>query len=246
MRRFIKMQGCGNDYVFFDCLDEERPCKIEVPAVCDRHRGVGGDGVVLIESCSNADGSMRMFNLDGSEGLMCGNAIRCVAKYLWERRKIGKPVLSIATKSGVKRLLRQKDGSVVDMGAPSGIREFLDGVSLSIGNPHVVFFDKVFDEAFAKDLQSCERFPSGVNVSFARPCGNNRFSVRVWERGSGETLSCGSGACAVAVAGGYLGLANRNKTITLLYRGGMLRVRLVKERVFLLGDAHICFEGNME
>ena len=271
------MHGIGNDYIYFDCFDwfPSDPSSI-AEKLSDRHFSVGGDGVVFICRSDVADGRMRMFNADGSEGKMCGNAIRCIGKFLYEVKGIRKDVLTVETLSGIKTLaLDVKDGSVesvrVDMGAaelrPDRIPAKFAGeravdvpldvnkeqyrvTCVSMGNPHCVTF---VDDPYAIDLEKIgpmfecnEAFPERVNTEFVRVDGRNELTMRVWERGSGETWACGTGACATAVAGVLNGVSGMNEEITVHLRGGDLRICVTKDTVFMTGPAAFAFEGEAD
>lgn len=272
---FIKMQGCGNDYIYIDCLT--RPItNMESVAVnlSDRHFGVGGDGAVFICPSSVADAKMRMFNSDGTEGMMCGNAIRCVAKYLYDYGKIGdKREITIETKSGVKKLwLFVREGYVnsakVDMGAPSlaprSIPVKLDGESVikrkvivggketevtcvSMGNPHcVIFVENVSNmdvEKTGRAIECDPMFPERVNVEFVQVIDRTHIKMRVWERGTGETYACGTGACASVVAAVLGGYCDRGAEVAVRLLGGELTVQYTDETVFMTGEACEIFKG---
>lgn len=273
---FIKYEGCGNDYIYIDCFDrepaDEEKSKISLK-LSDRHFGVGGDGVVFICKSDAADGNMRMFNADGSEGKMCGNAIRCVGKYLYEKRGLKKDTVSVETQSGVKTLkLIVDNGKVVaarvDMGKPIlkpelipakfqggkaiGVKVTLDRereiTAVSMGNPHCVIFTsgvKDMDiETPGKIIENHEVFPDRVNVEFAEVLSRHRVRMRVWERGSGETLACGTGACATVVAMVENGLADRGSDVEVELRGGTLTINY-DETVYMTGAATEVFEGRV-
>ena len=273
---FIKYEGCGNDYIYIDCFDrepdDEEKSKISLK-LSDRHFGVGGDGVVFICKSDAADGNMRMFNADGSEGKMCGNAIRCVGKYLYEKRNLKKDTISVETQSGVKTLnLIVDNGKVVaarvDMGKPVlkpelipakfqgdkaiGVKVALDRerevTAVSMGNPHCVIFTsgvKDMDvEKPGKIIENHEVFPDRVNVEFAEVLSRHRVRMRVWERGSGETLACGTGACATVVAMVENGLADRGSDVEVELRGGTLTINY-DETVYMTGAATEVFEGRV-
>lgn len=276
-RHFWKMHGIGNDYIYFDCFDwfPSDPSAVAV-TLSDRHFSVGGDGVVYICRSETADGRMRMFNADGSEGKMCGNAIRCIGKFLYEVKGIRKDVLTVETESGVKTLaLTAEDGIVqsvrVDMGAaelrPAQIPAAFAGeravdvpldvngtqyrvTCVSMGNPHCVTF---VDDPYALDLEKLgpqfehhAAFPARVNTEFVRVDGRNELTMRVWERGSGETWACGTGACAAAVAGVLNGFCGQGEEITVHLRGGDLAVCVTADAVFMTGPAAFAFEGEAD
>ncbi|MCL2080731.1 MAG: carbamoyl-phosphate synthase large subunit [Oscillospiraceae bacterium] len=274
---FTKMQTCGNDYIYINCFDLEinSPESLSV-LLSDRHYGVGGDGVVLILRSDIADARMRMFNLDGSEGKMCGNAIRCVAKYLYDNRMVTKTRMSIDTLSGIKIMdVTTKNGLVlsvkVDMGRavlrPDDIPVRLSGESVvarpvtvggaeykitcvSMGNPHaVVFCDNV--ENFAVNdigplFEYDGLFPDRTNAEFVEVMGRNHLKMRVWERGSGETLACGTGACAAAVAAVLNGYCGKGADIKVQVAGGELIVNYTDEAVIMIGDCKKVYDGMVE
>ncbi len=270
--RFTKMQGCGNDYVYINCFQEtvERPEELAI-AMSERHFGVGADGLVLIMPSDIADFRMRMFNLDGSEGEMCGNAVRCIGKYVFERGMTEKTMVSLETKGGIKYLdLDVIDGVVqtvcVDMGEPileaakipvvhetSPVigkkievlgKEFAM-TCVSMGNPHaVVFVEDVenFDvEGVGKAIECHPDFPNKVNVEFVEILSKSHVKMRVWERGSGETLACGTGASATAVACILNGLCDEKIIISLI--GGDLTIEYKENHVFMTGIAEFSFDG---
>ena len=336
MMKFTKMHGCGNDYVFIFCFDEEvyDPEMLSV-RLSDRHTGIGSDGLVLIQRSDTADAMMRMYNSDGSEGLMCGNAIRCVAKYLYDNKIVCKTAMRIGTMSGTRRLWLTIEGGAVasvkvDMGRaglnPESIPVKLPGDSViaqpvnisgieyaitcvSMGNPHAVVFisnpgagsgnrettaantsynldgsdkrspdsldsldspdipDSLSSPNNSDNLDSPDSldsldgldlhaigplfefdslFPDRVNVTFATATGRNKLRARVWERGSGETLACGTGACAVAVAAVLNGLCDKGEDIEVNLPGGVLSIRYTDETVYLTGDCVKVFDGVVE
>ncbi len=277
--KFTKMHGCGNDYIYFNCFDQ----KIDNPEglsvrLSDRHYGIGGDGVILICKSDIADAKMRMFNLDGSEGKMCGNGIRCIGKFLYDYNMVDddKTHITIETLSGVKTLKAYKqDGEVtklrVDMGKaelnPKNIPVAIDKekvvneevtidgekyniTCVSMGNPHcVTFIDDVenFDlETIGPKFESNELFPERVNAEFVKVLDKNTIIMRVWERGSGETWACGTGACAVAVAAVENGYCSKNEDITVKLKGGDLVIKYTDETVYMTGSAENVFEGTIK
>lgn len=274
---FTKMQGCGNDYIYFNVFDQiiDNPEGLSV-RLSDRHFGIGGDGVVLICPSDVADAKMRMFNLDGSEGKMCGNAIRCVGKYLYDNKIVDKQTITIDTLSGIKTLsLYLRGGEVyavkVDMGkavlTPNLIPVKLGGeevidrpvtigdtpyniTCVSMGNPHcVVFVDSVDTldiEKVGPMFENSELFPERINTEFIRVLDSHTLKMRVWERGSGETWACGTGACAAAVAAVENGLCPKGEDITVKLRGGDLVINYTDEGVFMTGSAVKVFEGIVE
>ena len=274
--RFTKMHGCGNDYVYINCFEEtvEDPAALAV-RLSDRHKGIGGDGVILICPSDVADAKMRMFNLDGSEGKMCGNGIRCVAKYVFDHGIARKEELKIETLSGVKTcLIHEENGEAVsvtvDMGEailrPGEIPVALPGdcvihqnvevaggiyeiTCVSMGNPHCVIFGEDPDGLELSEIgprfEHDPLFPQGVNTEFIQVLDGHTLKMRVWERGSGETMACGTGACAVLVATVLNGKCGRSADVDLL--GGRLHIRWDEEtgHVFMTGGAVTVFEGEL-
>ena len=274
LKKFVKMQGAGNDYIYFDCFGGEPE---DIPALAvrlsDRHKGIGGDGLVLICRSDVADAKMRMFNADGSEGNMCGNAIRCVGKYLYDENVCRKEELSVETKSGIKYLrLYTENGKVkrvrVDMGKadfdPKSLPVLLEGEAVdrpvkiagglhritcvSMGNPHCVLFedpDGADLERIGPLFENDPLFPERVNTEFVKVIGKNALKMRVWERGSGETMACGTGACAAAAAACACGKCDAAQDILVKLRGGDLVIH-VGETVFMTGEAEEVFSGEVE
>lgn len=274
--RFTKMQGAGNDYVYVDCFQEKVPhdvAKLAI-AIADRHFGVGGDGLILIGPSERADARMRMFNADGSESEMCGNGLRCVAKYVYDHGIATKPLLRIETGRGIlQAAIEAKDGKAqrvrLDMGEP-----ILDGplipttlpgqppqevpltvgevtlpvTCVSMGNPHcVAFVEAITDQhvlGWGPKIEHHPAFPKRVNAEFVTVQSRTEATMRVWERGSGETLACGTGACAVAVAGILTGRFDRTVLIHLL--GGDLEIEwsAADGHVYLTGPAVEVFSGD--
>ena len=245
-------------------------------ALSDRHFGVGGDGIILICPSDKADAKMRIFNADGSEGKMCGNGIRCVGKYLYDSGIARKPKLTVDTLSGVKTLqIEVADGiavgATVNMGkailTPSDIPVRMEGeravnvpitvngtqqhvTCVSMGNPHcIVFVDDVDSldlPAIGPGFEHHELFPERINTEFIRVIDDHTLQMRVWERGSGETWACGTGACASAVAAVLNGYCPMNEEITLHLRGGDLRIRYTEQAVYMTGPATKVFEGSID
>lgn len=276
--KFTKMHGCGNDYIYINCFNQSVSDPSQLSSlISDRRYSIGGDGIILICPSEKADAKMRIFNKDGSEGKMCGNGIRCVAKYLLDYGIVKKDKnLKIETLSGIKDLdvleNSEKEALVrVNMGEASLNADDIPMIfekekvisepitindekykitCVSMGNPHcVIFCDEVYS-AKVKDvgskLSSHKMFPEGVNVEFVSVVDDANLTMRVWERGSGETLACGSGACASVVAAVQNGLCEKNKDITVHLRGGKLTVRYSDDGVFLMGNAVKVFEGEIE
>ncbi len=272
--KFTKMHGIGNDYIYVNTFDEAvaDPPALAV-AMSRPHFGVGADGLVLIGASNAADFDMRMFNADGSEGEMCGNAVRCIAKYVYERGLTQKTRLTLATKAGIKTLELQIDaGQVtqvrVDMGepllAPAAIPVDLPGERVidqpitiggqawrmscvSMGNPHAVIFvddPATFDvHGIGRQIEHHPLFPRRTNVEFVRVHSREQLEMRVWERGSGETLACGTGAAAIVVAAVLNGLTERSVRVKLL--GGELHVHWdeADNHVYQSGPASFVFDG---
>lgn len=277
---FTKMQGLGNDYVYVNCLRETIKNPAEVSKfVSDRHFGIGSDGLIMICPSKVADFEMQMYNADGSRGEMCGNGIRCVAKYVYDYGLTDKTSISVETLGGIKYLdLTVEDGKVslvkVDMGSPrlapsqipivpenpedtriidaplevGGKTYYMTGVSM--GNPHtVVYVDDVKGLDLLKigpSFENHKRFPERINTEFAHVLDRKTVEMRVWERGSGETLACGTGACAVAVASILNGLTEDRVTVKLL--GGDLLIEWDKEadKVYMTGPAKVVFDGEID
>lgn len=275
--KFTKMHGLGNDYVYVNCFEE----KIYNPQavarfVSDRHFGIGSDGLIMINPSKTADFEMEMYNADGSRGEMCGNGIRCVAKYVYDYGLTDKTQISVETLGGIKYLdLTVEDGKVslvkVDMGKPEleadripiisereqvidepievdGKEYHMTGVSM--GNPHtVIYVDDVKGldlEKIGPKFENHERFPKRINTEFVHCIDRQTLEMRVWERGSGETLACGTGACAVAVSSILNNLTDTQVTVKLL--GGDLQIEWdrEKDRVFMTGPATVVFDGVID
>ncbi|WP_255201639.1 diaminopimelate epimerase [Duncaniella muris] len=272
---FTKMHGIGNDYIYINCM-ESVPDRLPELAeeMSDRHFGVGGDGIVLICPSDKADFRMRMFNNDGSEARMCGNASRCIAKYVHDHKLTDKTCISLETLSGIKVLSLNMSPSgevesvTVDMGEPElnaglvPVRSTAEKMveepvatscgevrvtAVSMGNPHgVVFVDRIEDvpfETLGPELEKHSMWPDRANIEFLQIISPSEARMRVWERGTGETLACGTGACASAVAAALTGRCGREVTIHL--RGGDLYIRWANNgHVMMTGGATEVFEGN--
>ena len=276
MIRFTKMHGAGNDYIYINAINS---CPANLPELSnemsDRHKGVGSDGVVLIMPSDKADFRMRMFNADGSEGEMCGNASRCVAKYVYDKGLTSKRKITLETFAGIKvleitKVVDEKVREVkVDMGEPSFVPEniptksncevidmpistslgTLNLTAVGTGNPHgVVIMDSVSDldiDSIGPEIQNNELFPRKANIEFVRIINRNEIEMRVYERGSGETMACGTGACASVVATSRLGLTDRRATVHL--KGGDLQIHWAENNhVYMTGEAATVFEGEYE
>ena len=273
------MHGIGNDYVYVNCFEET----VEDPAavarfVSDRHFGIGSDGLILIKPSEAADCEMDMYNLDGSQGAMCGNGIRCVAKYAYDYGIVHKTQISVATRSGIKYLdLTVKDGKVsqvkVNMGAPiltasqipvvsekeEVINEPLDVngetyyiTAVSMGNPHAIVYmtdvDHLDIEKIGPSFENHVAFPDRVNTEFVEVLDEHTVKMRVWERGSGETLACGTGACAVAVASILNERVDSDKPVTVKLLGGDLEIYWNRQEnlVYMTGPATTVFDGEID
>lgn len=280
MLTFSKMHGIGNDYIYINCFQETvtDPEKLSI-FMSNVRFGVGSDGLVLILPSEVADFRMRIFNADGSEAMMCGNATRCVGKYVYEHGMTDKTEVSLETNSGIKYLTfyvneatNKVDAVKVDMGkailkpaeipvANDGDRFIakpvvVDGVSydmtcVSMGNPHAVVFlpeiDSLDLEKIGPSFEHHPLFPNRVNTEFIRVIDDHTLQMRVWERGSGETFACGTGACAAAVASVLNGYCKREQEILIHLRGGDLRIIYHNdESVTMIGPATFIFEGKME
>lgn len=262
MLRFTKMEGLGNDYVYVNCL-EHTPDDLSALAVrvSDRHFGVGGDGLICVCPSDVADVRMRMFNADGSEGEMCGNGVRCVGKFVYDKGLVRKTPLTVETLGGIKILdLKIENGLVtavtVDMGKPmisDGTPICVKGENYtvhpcSMGNPHSVVYlpeiEKLDLEYIGPDFECHPLFPNRTNTEFVEVIDRTHLKMRVWERGSGETLACGTGACAVLAVSASLGLCEREATVHLL--GGDLLIRWDENdgHIYMTGPATTVFEGE--
>ena len=275
MIKFTKMHGLGNDYVYIDVTKEnlENPSELS-KYISDRHFGVGSDGLILICPSDKANFRMRMFNSDGSEAEMCGNGIRCVGKFVYDKKLTDKTLVTIETKAGIKTLkLNVKDEKVdtvrVDMGTPilesekipvitdekiaqnlrlNALDKSFDFTCVSMGNPHAVtVVDNLSDfdvKKYGSILEVNEAFPNKTNVEFVEIKDPENIKMRVWERGTGETLACGTGACASVVACNLNGLTKRSVNVELL--GGNLNIELGEDNhVYMTGPAVTVFEGEL-
>lgn len=275
--KFTKMHGCGNDYVYVNCLKEKinHPDKVAI-YVSDRHKGIGSDGLILIEPSQVADFTMSMYNADGSQGQMCGNGIRCVAKYVYDYGLTDKTKISIETLAGIKYLdLTVEDGKVVlvkvNMGAPilepklipttlgeqrcineklEVLGETYEMTCVSMGNPHAVtFVEETKDlplEQIGPYFENHQAFPERINTEFVQVLSRKEVNMRVWERGSGETFACGTGTCATVVACVLNDKTDDEITVHLL--GGDLLVHYDREAdtVWMTGPATTVFDGEID
>ena len=284
MIKFTKMEGLGNDYIYIDCTKKDlKNAEKLAKIMSDRHFGIGSDGIILIKSSDIADFRMQMFNSDGTEAEMCGNGIRCVGKYVYDKGLTDKTTLKIETLAGIKTLKlnieKEKVKTVkVDMGEPildynlipaknvdiyksknetrfykvnidleEEVKEF---TCISMGNPHAIAFvnnvNKTKVEKLGPEVEKNNHFPNKTNVEFIELVNKNNIKMRVWERGAGETLACGTGACASVVASVLNGYTQRNVTVELL--GGKLNIEWNKDdnHVYMVGAATEVFEGEFD
>lgn len=270
MLNFIKMQGTGNNYIYVDCLDKELEnydFSLLSKQISDVNYGIGSDGLIIISKSNIADAKMLIFNKDGSEGEMCGNGIRCVGKYIYDRY-LKKDNILIETKSGVKRIMIEENNITVEMGypifSPKNIPVLLqDDIILnkeiiinnkkyyincvSMGNPHTVIFvedvEKIDIEEIGSLIQNNNIFPHSCNVEFVEVINKNKIKMRVYERGSGETYSCGTGACASVVMGVFNNLLSYNEEIEVNLKGGTLYITY-NDEVYMKGPAEYICEGK--
>ncbi len=262
--RFTKMHGCGNDYIYVDATQQHIADLAETAIKwSDRHKGIGSDGLVLIDRSPvpEADFTMRIFNADGSEAMMCGNASRCIGKYLFERGLTAQTEIRLLTLSGIKTLLlhinnNKVESVTVDMGEPrldvpdqfQSYRGLDTGTFVSMGNPHYVIFTDDVDQVGERGpiLEHHPAFPQRCNIEFARVLPAGSIRTRVWERGSGITQACGTGACATAVAASISGRAGRTSDIVM--DGGTLHIewREADNHVLMTGPAAFVFDGEAE
>lgn len=272
--KFTKMEGCGNDYIYINCFEEtvNNPNQLAI-TMSERHFGVGADGIVLIMPSKEADFSMRMFNADGSEGEMCGNASRCVGKFVYDKGLTNKTNISLSTLAGIKYLqLHIKNDVVdtvtVDMGEPifegkkiptisekdfvqkevlSAEDKTFEVTCVSMGNPHAVTYVENTEnfevEKYGKILENNPFFPNKANIEFVQVIDDTHLKMRVWERGSGETMACGTGACATLAATVRNGICKREADIILL--GGILHIQWEEKNnhIYMTGEARFCFDG---
>lgn len=275
--KFTKMHGIGNDYIYFNCFEEVivNPSELSIK-LSNRNFGVGGDGIVLILPSDKADFKMRMFNADGSEGKMCGNASRCVGKYLYEKGLTNKTCIKLETLSGIKvlklKVINEKVVSVkVNMGKPilegRKIPTLLDNeiinreviidkekyniTCVSMGNPHCIVFMNNIDnfklDKLGPKFENNEIFPDRINTEFVEIINEKYIKMRVWERGSGETLACGTGACAAVVASVMNNYCKRDKDIKVKLLGGELIINYTSQgEVYMEGPAEFVYEGYIE
>jgi len=270
---FTKMEGIGNDYIYIDGIHQDVPMDKEfIEKISNRHFGIGGDGMIVILKSDKYDFKMRMFNLDGSEGMMCGNGIRCFAKFCYDHHLTEKKILNIETKAGLRvvELIFDGDevvGARVDMQEPViecqkipvifskdkminesvyiGQKEY-KLTAVSMGNPHVVTYVDSLNlniKKIGKIFEKHRMFPQSVNTEFVEVVNDHHLKMRVWERGSGETMACGTGACAVMFASYLNGYCKEKATVELL--GGNLDIEYKDGHIFMTGPATTVFEGKI-
>ncbi|MBN1892242.1 MAG: diaminopimelate epimerase [Clostridiales bacterium] len=276
---FTKMQGIGNDYIYVDCTEKQYfragEASVFSKKFSDRHFGIGSDGVILICASETADFRMEMYNADGSLGKMCGNGIRCLARYVSDRKRTSKKVIRVETLSGIREIETEIDSSggfsaSVNMGKPSFaardipvIREgdtminepihaagtLYNVTAVSMGNPHAVIFTKDIEkleiERIGPIFEKHRLFPEGVNTEFAEIYDRKRIRMRVWERGSGETMACGTGACATVAAAVENDLSDRE--VTVILNGGALDISWNEKtgEIVMVGPAEFVFDGEV-
>lgn len=276
--KFTKMHGTGNDYIYVNCFKEQIDNPHELAKIwSERHTGIGSDGLVLIQPSTVADYKMRMFNADGSESEMCGNASRCIGKYVYDKGMTTKTKLTLETLAGIRvlKLIPGKDGTIekvtVDMGEPEltasripvlsseeqlisyplnfGHRTKYNVTAVSMGNPHAVIITEHIEQldlpVIGPRIETSSHFPNRTNTEFIEVVSPDRIQMRVWERGSGETMACGTGACASVVAGVLNGKTARKVTVEL--KGGELQIEwnAIDNHVYLTGPATFVFEGTL-
>lgn len=275
--KFTKMHGCGNDYIYVNCFETELTSPNAVARrVAERHYGVGSDGLIMICPSDVADAKMRMFNADGSEGAMCGNAIRCVGKYLYDTGLAKKETVTVETLSGIKTLSMHIEngvavGATVRMGKASFKKEDVPVVweseesvavplqvddrvfectAVSMGSAHCVCFVEDVQSfplhIYGKAMEVHPAFPNRVNAEFVRVIDRRTLEMRVWERGSGETWACGTGSCASVAAAVALGHCDKGEDVTVLLKGGALTIRVTDDEVYMTGPAVKICDGVME
>ncbi len=266
---FTKMQATGNDFIILNYLNEklEYSYKLLAEFMCNRHFGVGADGILILEKSDKADFKMRIFNQDGSEAEMCGNGIRCFSKYVYEKKLINKKEFEIETLAGIKKVELAVEGNTViqvavNMGTPELSLEKIPVISknekinideyeiypISIGNPHAVCFsydlDKIDIKKVGEKIENYKYFPNKTNVEFVQIINPNLIKVRVWERGVGETLACGTGACAASVISELYKSTSSTLNVDLV--GGKLKTKYENGEIKLIGPAEFVFEGKIE
>lgn len=274
---FSKMQATGNDFIIINYIENklEYSLKLLSEYLCNRHFGIGADGVIILDRSDLADFRMRIFNADGNEAEMCGNGIRCLSKYIYERNLTNKKSFNIETKAGIKEIKLEVEGKTVisvkvDMGHPilnfTDIPVFITNYKekedkkiyikkynmevfpVSIGNPHAVcFVDKLSDleiEKIGKYIEEYKAFPNNTNVEFLKIINKNNISIRVWERGVGETLACGTGACAASIISILYKFTDSELTVDL--RGGKIKTIYENEKIYLIGNSEFVYEGKIE
>ncbi len=252
--RFSKYHGCGNDYIYMDGIHQDVPLDPAwIQKISDRHKGIGSDGLIVVLNSDVADFEMRIFNADGSEGMMCGNGLRCFARFCRDQKLTDKDELVIATKAGLRSVRRLADDLYIcNMGKPVIEKRYtldIDGVSypmvqVSMGNPHAVTVveDLALDvDAIGEKLSALSGYPGGINVEFVKRINENEVAARVFERGSRETMACGTGACAIAAA--LFTDWTQEKTVHL--KGGDLKISKAGEELLMKGEAVFVYDGEI-
>ncbi|MBR0277524.1 MAG: diaminopimelate epimerase [Clostridia bacterium] len=260
---FTKMHGLGNDYLYIygEVPDDIKDLSIKLSK---RHFGVGSDGIIYISTSEIADFKMRIFNADGSEAKMCGNGIRCVGKYVYDKGYTDKKQLKIQTLSGVKTLsLQTSDGKVKTVSVDMGMAKVSENLKIdvngkknvctpvNVGNPHAVNFVSNIEKAplfeLGPKIEKHEKFPDGVNVEFVQVIDEHTLRMRVWERGSGVTMACGTGACASAAAAVKLGFCSFDNEISVILDGGILKIKISPDYLITMtGPAETVYEGDIK
>ncbi len=253
--KFCKMNGLGNDYIFIDVtIQDVDLSNLDVPRLSNRHFGIGGDGVVLINNSTIADAKMTIYNADGSRAEMCGNALRCVARYLFDNIKRDKSILYIETDAGVKQVFLDADGMITarigtakitgkyDIKCGDRLVEFF---AIDVGNPHAITLDNEWDiDRYGAQVSSHRLFPNGTNVEKLSISSRRLIKVQVYERGSGRTLACGTGATACAYLAMTLDRADDD--VSVMLDGGRLRVKQIDHSLYITGDAKYNFYGEID
>lgn len=269
---FTKMQGCGNDFIFLNDLDEKyKDINSKAQILCNRNFKIGADGIILVRKSDKADVKMVLINSDGSYANMCGNGIRCFAKYVWEKDIVKKPQIDIETGDGIKKAVLNIENNkvkevTINMGIPSfephkipvlSDKEVLNKTisvnnieykinSVLMGVPHTIIFEdkKDYDVTCGKYIEKYDIFPEGTNVDFVKILSRKEINVKTWERGAGSTMACGTGCSASVAIGNKLGLLDNEVSVNV--KGGILKIKIVDNNIYMTGKAEISFEGVCE
>lgn len=256
--KFTKMHGCGNDFIILNEVNGKNNLSAEqVKQLCNRKYGIGADGILIISSSNIADIKMRIINADGTEAEMCGNGIRCIAKYAYDNDIIKQEKFNIETGAGIKQVeLIIKNNKCIAVKVDMGKAEFLNNPTnneydlncVSVGNPHAVMIVENFDNNIVKDLgpkiENHKGFINKTNVEFAKIIDKENIDLRVWERGCGETEACGTGACATVSVLNHIGLLSNHCNVNML--GGVLTIDIINNEIFMTGEAIKVFDGEIE